>query len=467
VRTPPPALSYHDSMSRSSSPALASTSKWRRVLGLALPALAQQLLLLAIQLYDQYLASLFTDAHTAALNTANYLYWAVSSYTVLVSVGATALVARFVGATDYRMANLAAGQALVLAVACGLVAAIAGLVWLDPLVRLLGLQEEAAGYAAAYLRPLVVLLPFYVLEVGGIACLVGAGDTRTGLATLAGVVAVNAPLAWWLSQGPLGFVGIAWGTGISHALGGLFVLGVLAVGRYGLRLRPAHLVPDFSLLYRLLRVSVPAAADSLSMTAGQLWFLSIVNALGDVAASAHGIAIRVEALGYLSGVAFATAAMSLVGQNLGARQPGHASRDGWTAFVGGCALMSVMGVVFYVFAADLLWWFRPKASPLDVQAAVIAAGVPALRLVAFAMPAVAGTIIITAALRGAGDTRVPVVITWAGFLGVRIPLAYWLTSPEVGLGLLGAWWAMFADLHLRAGLLLARFASGRWKTIKV
>jgi putative MATE family efflux protein len=454
-------------------PALASASKWRRVLGLALPALAQQLLLLAIQLYDQYLGSLFTAAHTAALNTANYLYWAASSYTVLVSVGATALVARFVGATDYKLANRAAGQAMVLAVVCGVAAAVAGLLWLDPFVRLLNLEGSAAEYAVEYLQPLVMLLPFYVVEIGGIACLVGAGDTRTGLAALAGVVAVNGPLAWVLAHGPLGFVGIAWGTGISHTLGGLFVVGVLAVGRYGLRLNLANLVPDVGLLYRLLRVSVPAAADSLSTTAGQLWFLSIVNALGNAAATAHGIAIRVEALGYLSGVAFATAAMSLVGQNLGARQPGHAARDAWTAFGGGCALMSVMGAVFYVFAPGLMAAFAPETN----RGEVIAAGVPALRLVAFAMPAVAAVIIVTAALRGAGDTRVPVAITWAGFLLVRIPLAYLLTGTDVSfwfwvvpgfdLGLLGAWWAMFADLYLRAGLLLVRFASGRWKTIKV
>jgi putative MATE family efflux protein len=444
-------------------PALASASKWKRVLGLALPALAQQLLLLTIQLYDQYLAGHFTDAHTAALNTANYLYWAVSSYTVLVSVGATALVARFVGGGDYKLANRAAGQALVLAVACGVAAGVAGMLGVEPLVRLLGLHDDAIVFATAYLRPLAGLLPFYILEAGGIACLVGAGDTKTGLATLAGVVLVNVPLSWVLSHGPLGFVGIAWGTGVSHTLGGLFVLGVLAVGRYGLRLRAANLVPDFGLLYRLLRVSVPAAADSLSTTLGQLWFLSIVNALGNVAATAHGIAIRVEALGYLSGVAFATAAMSLVGQNLGARQPAHAARDAWTAFAGGCVLMSAMGAIFYAFAPDLLAAFAPETN----HAAVIAAGVPALRLVAFAMPAVAGTIIITAALRGAGDTRVPVAITWTGFLAVRIPLAYWLTSPAVGLGLLGAWWAMFADLYLRAGLLLLRFASGKWKTIRV
>jgi putative MATE family efflux protein len=325
-----------------------------------------------------------------------------------------------------------------------------------------------------YLRPLAVLVPLYLVEAGGIACLVGAGDTKTGLATLSGVVAVNVPLSWILSHGPLGFVGIAYGTGLSHTLGGLFVLGVLLRGRYGLRLVAANLVPDFSLLYRLLRVSVPAAIDSLSTTAGQLWFLSIVNSLGNVASSAHGIAIRCEGLGYLSGAAFGIAAMSLVGQNLGAKRPGQAARDAWASFAAGCVVMSLMGGVFYAFAPDMIGAFSPVAD----RAAVVAAGVPALRLVAFAMPALACTIIITAALRGAGDTRVPVLITWVGFFGVRIPLAYLLTRPAVNLGslgavpgydlgLIGAWWAMFADLYLRAGLLLIRYTGGWWKSIKV
>ena len=91
-------------------------------------------------------------------------------------------------------------------------------------------------------------------------------------------------------------------------------------------------MPDVPLIRRLLRVSVPAAVDSLSVAACQLWFLSIVNRLGTTAAAAHGIALQWEALGYLAGAAFGTAAMTLVGQNLGAERPGEAARCGWTAF---------------------------------------------------------------------------------------------------------------------------------------
>ena len=88
---------------------------------------------------------------------------------------------------------------------------------------------------------------------------------------------------------------------------------------------PHKLWPDWRLLWRLLRVSVPAAVDSLSVAACQLWFLSIVNRLGDTAGSAHGIAIVWEGLAYMSGGAFGTAAMTLVGQNLGAGRPERAT----------------------------------------------------------------------------------------------------------------------------------------------
>ena len=136
-------------------------------------------------------------------------------------------------------------------------------------------------------------------------------------------------------------------------------------------------------------------------------------------------------------------------------------------------------VAYCRYLGKMFWPVNlPFFYPRPEQAGAIAVGVPVLRLVAFAMPAVASCIVFTSALRGAGDTRVPVLFTWIGFLGVRIPLAYALTLPEVhlgplgtwpghNLGLLGAWWAMFADLLLRGVFFLARFAGGRWQRMRV
>jgi putative MATE family efflux protein len=511
-------------------PALTASPVWRAVLTLALPVLAQQFLILFVGLSDRFLAGHYQPvpaaeqvkaarqqllgqavlgsgfaqgtgiagavgalpgletarqimsrqtAVLAAQNTATYMAWFVTSYLVLVTVGSTALVARLTGARDRTGAIRAANQALVLAVILGLAGSAAALAGLRPLVALLQLHGEAARFAVDYLRPQFLLLTFQAVEVAGVACLAGAGDTRTGLGVLGGVALINIPLSWGLCLGlgplpELGFVGISLGTSLAHVLGCLAVLVILGHGRYGLELRPGLLWPQPGLLRRLLRISGPAGVDSLSVVVGQLWFLSIINRLDDIASSAHGIALGWEALGFLSGGAFGTAAMALVGQSLGAGRPARAAHSGWLALGMGCAVMTTMGVLFYTLARPMFLLFCPHSW----QQPIVATGVPVLRLVAFAMPALACTIIFTSALRGAGDTRVPVLFTWIGLLGVRIPLAYFLalphldfgplgTCPGLGLGLFGAWLAMLADLLVRGALFLLRFAGGAWQRIHV
>ena len=465
-------------------PVLGDRPTWWLVLALGWPVLVQQLLGFAVMLWDAFLAG--RDGQVAvqsAQTTATYLAWFLSNYSILVSVGSTALVARFTGAGDRAGAVRVTNQSMLLAVFLGLVASAVGLIWVKDMVALLQLDGDTARSAADYLRPLFALLVFQVVEAAGVACLVGAGDTRLGLWVLGGVAIVNVPLAWLFNHGcgplpGLGFTGIAVGTAISHLLGGVAVLVVLARGRAGLRLHRTLLRPDWGLLRRLLRISVPAGFDSLTVAVGQLWFLSVVNRLdastGGAAPAAHGIALRWEALSFLTGTAFGTAAMTLVGQNLGAGRPDRAARSAWTAFGLGCLAMCFFGAVFYTLAPQMFALFCPSES----QQPVIALGVPVLRLVAFAMAPLAATIVFTAALRGAGDTRVPVLFTLTGFFAIRIPLAYALTSKELhlgalgvwagaDLGLMGAWLAMFADVVVRGGLILLRFAGGRWRRIEV
>ena len=134
--------------------------------------------------------------------------------------------------------------------------------------------------------------------------------------------------------------------------------------------------------------------------------------------------------------------------------------------------MTVMGLIFYLLAGPMCELYSP-GKPAVTELAVVA-----LRTIAFAMPAVAAWIIFTAALRAAGDTRVLAVFSWVGFLGVRIPLALWLsresidlgylgTHPGMGWGLFGAWVAMVGDLYFRGALFVWRWSSGRWKSIRV
>jgi putative MATE family efflux protein len=456
------------------------------VLALALPALAQQYLNLLVRLSDQYLADHFElpdpaerPIYLSALTTAGYLYWFVSSYTILVSVGATALVARFVGAADWALARRATAQAIVLAFAFGLLGSIAAVIGLPWLIEALQLTGPAARYCNTFLTPLAVLLVFQITESACIACLAGAGDTRTGLKLLGMVALLNIPLAWTLAFGVgswngFGFMGIALGTGLSHVVGCILLLALLGRGRSGLKIRWAELRPDFGLIRRLLRVSVPAGIDSLSVAICQLWFLSLVNHLGNTAAAAHGVALQWEALGYLAGGSFGTAAMALVGQSLGARNHARAARSATAAFAMGAGVMGAMGIVFFVLAVPMFRLFCHEADTWPV----IEEGVPVLRLVACAMPALASQIIFTSALRGAGDTRVPILISWFGFLCVRIPLAYLLTRSSIDLGrlgaipgwdlgLFGAWVAMCVDIWARGAIVAVRFSRGAWKHVEV
>jgi putative MATE family efflux protein len=439
---------------------------WAVVLILAAPVWGQKLLDTAVNLTDRLLLGRFfeavTPAHQAAQTTAGYLTWFFSSYAVLVTAGATAVVARLVGAGDRPGARHATHQALLLALVVGVAGGLAGLFGGRGLTGLLHPgSPEAADLAQAYLGPQFATLPALLVEQVGVACLVGAGDTVAGMWVLSGVALINVPLALGFFA-LFGFVGISAGTAVTHTLGATAILVVLARGRAGLQLRRADFRPDRALLARLLRVGVPAGIDSLSVMAGQLWFLRIVQSLGDVPGAAHGIALQWEGLGYQTGSAFGVAAMALVGQNLGAGRPASAARSGWTAFALGGLAMCGMGAVFYVLAEPMFLVFFPQPG----QRAVVAAGVPVLRLVAWAMPAVAAWCVLMPALRGAGDTRWPLLFSWVGFLGIRIPLAYWLADPEV-LGLMGAWYAMCADLYVRAAAFVIRFASGRWQRVEV
>ena len=453
----------------------------RLVLSLALPVLAQQGLHLVVSMSDSIIAGHLAEKGVAILQSAqtttHYLAWAISSYTVLVTVGSTALVSRFIGAKDTDLARAVTHQSLILALLFAGIATAFGLAGgIRLLVRVLQLKGDAAEYATAYLNIQIGLLVFQVVESAAIACLIGAGDTRTGLYVMMAVAIVNVPLAWCFAFGfgpipALGFIGIALGTGLAHVIGCLAVLVVMTYGGHELQLEARLAKPRLDLIRRLLRVSLPAGADSLSVVVGQFWFLGIVNQLGDTASAAHGIALRWEALGYLSGHAFGVAAMTMVGQNLGAHRPDLARRGAWLAYALGGSLMTAMGLLFYL-AAPAMFLLNTRARP------VIDAGVPVLRLVAFAMPALASTIIFTSSLRGAGDTRVPVLFTWTGFFVVRIPLAYYLTRETIdfgawgslqglGLGLYGAWLAMAADIVVRGGFFLFRFVQGHWRHAKV
>lgn len=436
---------------------------------LAMPVLAEQVLLAMVAWCDIYFAGTLSPAATAAVGFGAYVGWLASMLMGLVATGATALVARHVGAADRDTANLFANQAIAVAACLGIVSST--LFWcIAPLFSVMqGLHPDTARLTTIYLR---IDACTYVLSSIGLAAsasLRGAGDMRTPLYVMGTVNVVNVAMTALLTHGAgpipgLGVVGIALGTAIGRVVGAAFILTVLVRGRSGLRLVPGALRPRRSPVHRLLRIGIPAAADSAVLWSGHFVFLLIIaassaGALQTATLAAHYIAIRVESLSYLPAMAWALSAATMVGQALGAGKPARASRCGYEAAAQCAILLTVIGAV-YLLCADLFFSLM-TSDPL-----VRDIGAPVLRLIAFAQPGVAALIVLQGALRGAGDTRFPMLITIVGMMLLRLPLAY-AGMHLLGWGLLGAWLGMFADLNIRGLLATWRFATGHWKRIRV
>jgi len=333
--------------------------------------------------------------------------------------------------------------------------------------------------AADYLLCILPVVPMMMLQTVGIACLRGAGDMVSGLVIMTIVNVVNVAVSWSLALGlgplpALGWRGIALGTAAGFVVGGTLVVALLVRGRWGLRFQWRRLRPNAGTIRRLLRIGLPGGADMLSIIGCQLWFIALINRLGTLAVAAHGVALCVESIAFLPGSAFQMAATTMVGQMLGAADPKRAARSAMTALLCGGGFIVLVGAVLYPNALFLAHLFvRTEHGHVAVSAA------PLLRTVSLAMPALAVTMILSGALRGAGDTRWPLLFSLIGFLGVRIPLTYFLTQEAVYLplanmtvaggdmGVVGAWYAMSADLHVRALLTAIRFFHGGWKRVEV
>jgi len=322
------------------------------------------------------------------------------------------------------------------------------------------------------------VIPTIMAEKIVIACLHGAGDTVTGMITRVIVNVVNVLLSIGLVTGwgplpELGWKGIALGTALSHVIGATILVTVLIRGKAGLSLRLRELRLDRPLAARLLRVGIPGGVDVLLMLLCHLWFVALINGLGNKQAAAHSLGIRIESLAYLPGAAFQVAATTLAGQYLGARDARRAARSVMISLLMGGGVMICAGIVFFVFGHVLATFFTGGTNPeTSAQTAIL------LKIAALAMPALGTEMIVSGALRGAGDTRWPMAINIIGMLGIRIPGTYLIIGPLAGLVagfvitsndsvLMGAWCVMILDIYARAMLVLIRFFQGGWKRTRV
>ncbi|MBS3985252.1 MAG: MATE family efflux transporter [Selenomonadales bacterium] len=436
-----------------------------QVVRLALPAIIEQVLMSLIHMVDMVMVGSLGAGAIAAVGLSNQPMFAAQALFSAVSVGNTALISRLMGARDIEGANHAAKQSLLLAlVLSGLLTVF---VWFAAplIITFMGAEPDVFPLGVAYTRIVGLSLFFSLTSLILNGVLRGAGDMKTPMRVNIAANVLNLVGNYILIFGHLGFpalgvAGAAYATLFSRLAALIMVLLTFLSGKYVLRF---HWLddwrPDVAVMRRILRVGLPASAEQLTMRLGMMLYARTVAGLGTIAYAAHLIAITIEGLSFTPGMGFAMASTTMVGQGLGAERPDLAKRFGLEARFIAMLFMSTAGIILLIFA-------RPLVSLYTDDPAVIALGVMCLRIIAVVQPMMASNFVMMGSLRGAGDTRFVMVITLIGIWGVRLTLAYFFVQ-VLGLGLMGAWFAMSLDQFTRGTLAFLRFRHGGWQQARV
>ena len=437
----------------------------KAILALAWPVVTEQILMTVTQMADMIMVGRLGAERVAAVGLSNQPLNIAQGLFMGIGVGATALIARFIGANDQNRADRTATQALAISAIIAAILVTIGMVSTPALIRFMRAEPEVVPHAIAYMRVLMPGLFMLVINMICSAALRGAGDTRYPMRVNILLNLVNLAGNYILIYGhfgapAMGVAGAALATTIARAVAAVMLLryvfsgkGVIHVGR----LRDFRF--DFNLIRRILSVGVAASAERVSLSLGLAFYVRIVAALGTLQYAAHAIAINAESISYTPGFAFAVSATTMVGQALGADRPDVAERAGWESLKMSATLMGFMGLVLFTFPQVLIGLYVDDPE-------IIRLGSDVLKIMAMAQIPMASAFVVMGALRGAGDTRAVLFLTLASVWGVRLGLA-WFFVNVLELGLKGAWYAMALDWVARSSIAIARFAGGRWKTMNV
>lgn len=443
----------------------AMTHPGRTLFRLGLPILAQNLLEFCVGFYDVYLSGQIDERATSAVGLAAYIDWLAALIFNLLASGTTAIVAREWGAGNFESATKVAHRSLALSLGLGWVV-FAFLQIIAPISPwLLRMDAETTAISVTYQRVDAFGQAFTCWTFIAAAALRGTGDMRTPLFVLGltNVVNVLASPAFVYGWGPLpvsGVNGVVYGTVVARVTGAILMAVALRSGLSSFRLQFREVRWHAETTRRVLRIGLPAALDGMLQFVGHFIFLMIVGqvafgASDAIVFAAHFVGVRMEAISYLPSEAWASAAASLVGQSLGAQRPEQAERIGWIAARQAAVYAGLIGVGFFFLAVPIYGLMHENPE-------VGVVGVPAMQLMAFYQIPTSLAIVLRYCLRGAGDTRFPVLCTTIGTLVVRTSLGYLFGVVLQG-GLVGVWIGMGADNTLRALLLAWRFRSGAWK----
>jgi putative MATE family efflux protein len=489
---------------------LAGLSMRSAIIVLSWPILAESVLNSLVGLTDTVLAAGIEDGGAAAdaIGGASYILWFVGLIVAALGTGATAVIARSIGKRRLAVARAAVGQTFMLAVVSGVLVGAALALLADPTTRILNMSDAAAAAFRRFIWVASIGVPFSSVLYSMIACSRGAGDSLRPLVAMILVNIVNMASSWVLAgvdlkstrlvdgkavtttilHNPFGFdlgvSGIAAGTVIGEFCGAAFITFIMIRGVSGVGLTARRLAPHRTTAARLIRLGWPNFLETAGMWFGNFLIILMVGWMGAGMLGAHIVAIRVESFSFLPGFAMGIASATLVGQYLGAGSPAMARRAVRICTLIPCATMGLTGLIFVLFPDRIVGLFTSQEAHLRAAPA-------ALQIAGAVQIPFAVSLVLRSALRGAGDVRSAMWISWVCTYCVRLPLAYlcsgvniplpgWLCrllelSPDTvihnpsGLEptLKGLWLGLCLEIGIRCALFAWRFAGGQWERARV
>ena len=447
---------------------------WLQRLGLTLslsfPAMLAQLSSIAMQYIDASMVGRLGADDSASIglvSTSLWLFWGICS---AMTSGYSVQVAHKVGASDAGGARRIFRQGIVASLLFSLVIVAIGVAIAWKLPHWLGGEEEICGKATLYFVVFVAALPLLTLNYLAGGMLRCAGNMKIP-SIFSGLMCALDCLFNFLLIFPTATYSL-FGTEVTLPGAGLGVLGA-ALGTvaaeavcagvmmwYACRRQPEIRLSGHSGSWRLTRdvtrkavnISVPMTLEHAIICGAQIAITMIVAPLGVIAIAANSFAVTAESLCYMPGYGIGDAATALTGQSLGAGRLRLVRRFGYMAVGLGMAVMSVMGLLMYVFADDIMRLITPVE-------AISSLGAEVLRIEAWAEPMFAASIVAYGAFIGVGHTKLPAAMNFGSIWLVRVPLAWWMSST---MGLRGVWIAMCIELTFRGTIFLLRLFCSKW-----
>lgn len=373
------------------------------------------------------------------------------------AVGGQVMVAFHTGAKDPERARAAAGATLSSGIAFSLLAMLIMPSITPALASLMGSSSPVIAQAVAYLNWVWIFIACRSLLIIMTQIFQGYGDTRTPLWVTAGVTVVHIIIAYPLIFGAWGFeqwgvAGASFATGISECAG-VIVLWTIGVRRKIIHLRLWRFSrKDFNEVWK---TGSPTAGERLSMTSMQFVFTRILNGISESAFAAFRVGVDIQAFSFLPGLGFANAATTLVGQNLGAKDQPRAKKSALVTLWLTYGYMFVMGLTYFFLGK---YWYRAFTNDADV----LRHGVVIMKFAGIQQIPLAAAMVLSGALRGAGENRWVMYASMIFGWGMRLPLAF-LATDLLGGGAEWAWFAVALDWSFRAVWMYTRFRSNNWR----